>query len=345
MTRRAPAQLSLFDDRAAAAPGAGGARPAPDDDVAPLIAAEDVDRAARLPSWVRFGTSSWTFPGWGGLVYAGAPSREALLRGGLRAYARQPLLRTVGIDRSYYAPLTGAELEQYAAQLPAGFLAVSKAWDAVTTAVFPRHPRYGPLAGAPNPRFLDPVYFTERVLSAYEGAFAPFTGPFVVEIPPIPAGSAFDASAFPRRLDSFLAGLPRRFRYAVELRNRELFTRRYLHALRRQGAAHVLNFWSFMPPLGQQLAVLPADVTPFWVVRLLLPPGTQYEAQRERFAPFRELRDVQLAMRRDVVSITRAAAVRGGADLFVLVNNKAEGSSPLTVRALAELVADALAAG
>jgi hypothetical protein len=34
-----------------------------------------------------------------------------------------------------------------------------------------------------------------------------------------------------------------------------------------------------------------------------------------------------------------ARAVRAGRNIFVLVNNKAEGSAPLTIRALAEMLA------
>lgn len=40
-------------------------------------------------------------------------------------------------------------------------------------------------------------------------------------------------------------------------------------------------------------------------------------------------------MRADVVSVTRRALARGRR-VYVLVNNKAEGSSPLTVMALAK---------
>ena len=56
--------------------------------------------AARLPRGVFFGTSSWSFPGWKGLVYSAARTQTALARDGLREYAAHPLLTTVGVDRS-----------------------------------------------------------------------------------------------------------------------------------------------------------------------------------------------------------------------------------------------------
>src|SRR5262245_693991 len=93
-------QLELFGDASSAAPG--GSRAArPDEIVAPLPPRpEHVAHAERLPPGVRIGTSSWSFPGWSGIVYDGHPSQARLARGGLRAYARHPLLRTVGLDRS-----------------------------------------------------------------------------------------------------------------------------------------------------------------------------------------------------------------------------------------------------
>lgn len=77
---------------------------------------------------------------------------------------------------------------------------------------------------------------------------------------------------------------------------------------------------------------------PFAVARLMLPPGRSYEQLRDAYEPFDRLVEPQPAMGRVVVALARAAAERG-VELFVLANNKAEGSSPLTVRPLAELLA------
>ena len=78
---------------------------------------------------------------------------------------------------------------------------------------------------------------------------------------------------------------------------------------------------------------------PFAVIRLLMRPGTTYAERREVLAPFSRLLDPDSEMRAEVVSLTRTA-VETGIPVSVLVNNKAEGCSPLTIRALAELLAD-----
>jgi uncharacterized protein YecE (DUF72 family) len=310
--------------------------------VEPHVEPRQVRVAAALPPWVRLGTSTWTFPGWAGIVYAGKPSQAALVKSGLGAYARHPLLRTVGIDRSYYGPLTAADLAGYAAQLPPGWVAVSKIWEEITTYAFPAHPRFGARAGQKNPRFLDPSAVRDEVLAPYAEAFGAHAGPFVFELPPSPERP--DPEPFARAIERLLSALTSafpRFRFAFELRTRELLTPRYLAALRAYGAAHVLNFWSQMPTVGEQLALPGVLDAPFAVARLMLPPGTRYEEQKAEFAPFDRIVRPQPSMHDDIVRLARACAA-GGKDLFVLVNNKAEGSAPLTVFALAEEIARAL---
>jgi hypothetical protein len=56
--------------------------------------------AQRLSPRIHFGTSSWSYPGWDGMVWDGEYSERSLSRHGLTAYACHPLLRAVGIDRS-----------------------------------------------------------------------------------------------------------------------------------------------------------------------------------------------------------------------------------------------------
>ncbi len=312
------------------------------DDLAPVESVVGDDEraiAAEMPSWIRLGTSSWTFPGWGGIVYAGKPSNAALVRSGLKAYAEHPLLRTVGIDRSHYAPLTADDLAGYAAQLPQGFRAVSKVWDDITTRVFPNHPRFGARAGQVNPSFLDPVKTRELVLAPYAEAFNDHAGPFVFEIPPMPRQFLPSPDELARGIDALLSGLPRQFRYAFELRNRELLTRRYLDTLRAHGASHVVNFWTAMPTIGEQLTIPGIITAPFVVARVMLPPYTKYEDKRAEYAPFDRIVTAQPAMREDVVALAERAAQLGVRAVFVIVNNKAEGSSPLTVFALARALA------
>ena len=325
-------QLSLFDEphRDRRAP----------DDVAARLAAEHAHAArlaAALPPSVYFGTSSWAFPGWAGLVYASTAKQASLAREGLREYARHPLLRTVGIDRSYYAPIPVEDLRRYAAQLPEGFPCCAKAPATVASPAAPGSRGVGPPSW--NPDFLDAGRFVDEVLEPWSVAFRNHRGPFIVEIAPLPRGLDLAPTDFVDRLDRFLGRLPREFEYAVELRDSRLLTPDYGRVLRVHGASHTFNYWSAMPMPGEQAVLVPEDTASFVVVRLLLRPGTRYEQQREAFRPFNRLVAPDERMRHDVVGIITRAVPRRR--VYVLVNNKAEGSAPLTIRALAERVAAA----
>lgn len=291
--------------------------------------------AASLPPNLYFGTSSWAFPGWQGIVYSRHESPSALSRDGLLEYARHPLLRTVEIDRSYYAPVSIEDLRRYANQLPEGFRCLVKAPASVTSAVLPARSS----EPQPNPQFLSSNALGNELLSPLDQAFAEHCGPIVLQFPPQPPGFRLSARVFADRLSQFLSQLPTKFRFGVELRDPDLMTKEYHDVLRRHGAAHVYNFWSSMPMPAQQERIIPLSHASFTVLRLMLPPGTSYDGRRENFRPFDHLHEPHLEMRRQVTEIARRST-REGRETFVIVNNKAEGSSPLTIRALAEMLAE-----
>jgi uncharacterized protein YecE (DUF72 family) len=286
--------------------------------------------ATSLPASLHMGTSSWSFPGWAGIVYGSRRSAAALSKEGLREYARHPLLRTVGIDRSYDAPIPDAELVEYAASLPDDFPCCAKAPAAVTSPTLRERGR-----SRPNPDFLSVARFEREILEPFGRQFAQHAGPIILQFSPSSNRDTVDAVAFIESLDCFLDQLPRDFRYAVELRDRWVLTETYRRTLARHGAAHVYNYWSAMPMPGVQARMLKPENQPFVMVRLLLRPGTWYEDQRHVFAPFNALVEPDEAMRREVVEIVRRG-VNAGRSVFLLVTNKAEGSSPLTIEALAE---------
>jgi len=295
--------------------------------------------AAHLPDVVRFGTSSWTYPGWKGLVYQREYPKTGSAAAMLEEYARCPLFRTVGIDSTFYAPPTPALLQSYARALPPGFRCVSKVWDRLTVHTFPRA-RYRAQGGERNPDFLDPDVFLDEVLKPCEAHFAEHMGPFVFEFQTIGRGARLTGQDFADQLDRFFGRLPREVPYAVELRNLEFLVPPYFAVLREHNVAHVFNSWTRMPPVGEQIELPGAFSAPFTVARILLRPGRSYSEAVDAFAPYDRIQDRNPALRRDVARlIQQAATLRIPA--YVLVNNRAEGSAPLTIAAIAELLAGA----
>jgi uncharacterized protein YecE (DUF72 family) len=303
-------------------------------DVLPPVAADVAALAARIPSNIKFGTSTWTYDGWSGDVYHQTyrglqPAKR------LEEYARYPLFRTVGIDSAFYEPPSEAVLAAYASALPRGFPCVSKVWDRITAKRFNHDPRWGNLAGLLNPDFLNPELFKEAVLGPYNRAFRDHAGCFVFEFQAMRGRDVPDVAVWAGQLDRFLQELPRDWRYAVELRNPELLDPQHGAVLAHHGVAHVFNSWTGMPPIGAQLDLPWVFTADFTIARALLRPGRAYADAVRLFKPYDRVREPLPELRHDLLRLI-SEATRRRLEALILANNRAEGNAPGTIRAVAE---------
>lgn len=323
-------QLSLF-------PGASEEKPT--DRVGPAEQGPEVrELAAQLPKNLYLGTSSWSFPGWKGLVWDRRVTESVLARKGLPAYAAHPLLRTVGVDRSYYAPLRLDEYQAYAAAVPDDFRFLVKAHEWCTLARFPMHSRYGDRAGQRNPNVLDPSYANDLVLGPLIEGLGQKLGVVLFQFPPQDAELLAGPRGFADRLRQFFSRLPKGPTYAVELRNPNLLTREYAAALDEFRVSHCLNALPGMQELAIQYNAGGADRSDTLVIRWMLHRGFDYAGAKQAYSPFDRLRDEDPATRDDIARL----CARAQTPVFLIVNNKAEGSSPLSILRVAERIAELL---
>jgi uncharacterized protein YecE (DUF72 family) len=140
------------------------------------------------------------------------------------------------------------------------------------------------------------------------------------------------------RLHGFLRALPRGLPYAVEFRDPGMLGADYDALLADAGAVHGACAHPRMPSVPAQLAATPRALGGPLVVRWLLHPGQSYEAARRRYAPFDRLLDPDPATRGEIATVA-AAALDTGREVLVIVNNKAEGSAPPGIVALARHMA------
>jgi uncharacterized protein YecE (DUF72 family) len=311
-------------------------------EAAPVSAA--VARVAqRLPPHVYLGTSSWAFPGWTGLVYRHAATERDLAHYGLAAYAQHPLLRAVGLDRTYYAPIPTADFAAYGASVPEAFRFLVKAHRWCTALYMPTPGARARQRYERNTHFLEPQYATEEVIRPCVEGLGSKMGPLLLQFPPQDVRAVGGPEHFAEQLHRFLDALPRGPLYAVELRNATLLTAAYAEALSAVGACHCFNVHPSMPTLDAQQRLVSHATAPALVVRWMLQRTLAYETAGRRYSPFDRLVDVDLHSR---AAITRLCleAIASHRSAFVIVNNNAEGSAPLSVGKLAEQIVAQLAA-
>jgi uncharacterized protein YecE (DUF72 family) len=289
---------------------------------------------------LRFGTSSWAYEGWQGLVYHRAYPKSRFSQDTLAEYAAYtvhdaPLFSTVGIDHSFYRPASAKQLAHYGAQVPEEFRFCQKVWEEITIPAYANLPRYGAKSGKSNPRFLDAGAFRDLVLQPAMEGLGCKLGPFIFEF----QRWGLEPTGFLDQLDRFLEQLPPGPAYAIEVRNPAILSPRYRDILQAHGVAHVYNHWTAMPPLSEQHQRLTGIFTaPFTVLRLLTPLGLAYEQAVERYQPYDRIVQPQPRMREEAITLVKQA-VTSGTSAYVLVNNRSEGCSPLTVQAIVEALA------
>jgi len=320
---RPPVQLGLFGQPTEPKPVAAAAVP---EDLAAL--------AVKLPPQLRLGTSSWSFPGWRDLVYDRTATTAQLARHGLAAYAKHPLLRAVGIDRSYYAPLSATDFAAYAGAVGPDFRFLVKACNACTSPVMHDSTRA-------NDHYLDPVFATEQVVAPYVEGLGAKAGTLVFQFPPQGHPVTADPARFAQALGQFLAALPAGPRYAVELRDRALLAPATFDVLEATGVTPCLSVHPRLADVESQYRAAGSAAAGPLLIRWMLHRGLRYRQAQQRYSPFRALVDPAPETRQALARLCVRHA-RAGHDVLAIVNNKAEGSAPLSVFALAAAIADAI---
>jgi uncharacterized protein YecE (DUF72 family) len=302
------------------------------------------DLAAQLESAfgerLYLGASSWHFPGWAGLVWDPHPYSESdLSRHGLAAYSCHPLLRTVSLDRTFYRAIDAGAYAKLAQQTPDDFRFVVKAPSDITDAVMRASDSAAPLHD--NPFFLDPKRaLATLVQPAAEGLGDKF-GALVFQISPLPAAWLRNDNAL---LDRFAAlwravvpAMPASALTAVELRDARMLTPRLTAHLAQHRVRYCVGLHDRMPPAAGQIHAASAAGRGDFICRWNLHQGWRYNQAKAQWAPFDRLQAIDLETR-EVLARAVVAALAEGHRAFVTINNKAEGSAPLSVIELAKAI-------
>jgi uncharacterized protein YecE (DUF72 family) len=290
---------------------------------------------------LHLGTSSWSFPGWRGLVWDHADYSDAeLARHGLAAYARHPLLRTVSLDRTFYRAVDAPTYERLARQVPEGFRFVVKAPSEITDAVVRAPDNGAPLID--NPLFLDPKRALESTVRPAVAGLGDKLGVLVFQLSPLPAAWLRNLSALHERLDALwrvvAPALPATALAALELRDARVLTPRLTAQLGAHGVRYCIGLHDRMPEALRQVTAARTAGRGDLVCRWNLHQGLRYNQAKAQWAPFDQLQAPDPATR-EALARAVVATLAEGHRAFVTINNKAEGSAPLSVVELARAIA------
>ncbi|MFT0533581.1 DUF72 domain-containing protein [Castellaniella hirudinis] len=302
--------------------------------------------ARQLPASLRFGVSTWSYPGWDGLVWDGDYTPQALSRHGLAAYHQHPLLRTVCVDRTFWRPLTAGQYAAYAGQVDAHFRFVVKCPAGITDAQVRDDEGKGYRA---NPGFLDPRLAVEQFVLPTLDGLGDRLGVLVFQLSPLPWGWFSRPGVLLDRLGRLLSAVRQALAaradviVAVEVRDPELLGQALADTLGAHGATFCLGLHGKMPPIEAQLPLLralwPGPLVCRWNLNRAF-GAHGYAAAQKKHEPFDALISEDPHTRAVLARTIRGIADAGQA-AYVTISNDAEGCAPLSIQRLAQAVAAA----
>jgi uncharacterized protein YecE (DUF72 family) len=293
----------------------------------------------RLRRWaskgVFFGSSSWKYPGWTGMVYNRTyPSKRVFDQECIAEYSE--VFPTVCADFALYDFPDSKKMDAIFQSTSDGFKVSLKVTDRITIKRYPNLPRHGGNAGKENPDFLNIHLFEEAFLKPVE-ALKEKRGAIIFEFSTFYPYTGVTYEKFVEIIDEFLSRLPQGYEYAIELRNKEFLTPEYLQMLEGHGVAHVLNNWTRMPPIVEQIQLGGVLTGKFSVARALLKPGRTYQEAVDTFQPYDKIKEENPELRVGLAEAVRRC-IADGKTLYAYVNNRAEGNSPKTIEGILDIL-------
>jgi uncharacterized protein YecE (DUF72 family) len=283
---------------------------------------------------LRIGTCSWKFPSWHGLVYS-VPKGINYLEEYASHYS------TVEIDQWFWS-LFGkdsirlpnpADVEEYRRSVPDDFRFTIKVPNSITLTHFYRKAKTDPLVA--NPYFVSPSLF-QQFLSLLD-PLQDVLGPLMFQFEYLNRQKMKSQGRFQELFEEFIKQLPTSCQYAVEIRNPNYLNESYFEFLNRNGLSPVFLQGYWMPPITEiypewRSLILQQEIV---VVRLHGPDRQGIEKKTgKQWNQIAAPKDEELAAVADMVK----ELLGQGVSVYLNVNNHYEGSAPLTINRIKQLL-------
>ncbi|NIO67820.1 MAG: DUF72 domain-containing protein, partial [Anaerolineae bacterium] len=226
-----------------------------------------------------------------------------------------------------------ADVEEYRRSVPDDFRLTVKVPNSITLTHFYKKAKTDPLVT--NPYFLSPSLF-QTFLSLLD-PLQDVLGPLMFQFEYLNRQKMKSQSHFQELFQEFIKQLPTFFQYAVEIRNPNYLNESYFQFLNRNGLSPVFLQGYWMPPITDlykewRSLILRQETV---VIRLHGPdrPGIEKKTGK-RWDQIVAPKDEELAAVADMVE----ELLGQGVNVYLNVNNHYEGSAPLTINRIKQLL-------
>jgi len=274
---------------------------------------------------IKFGTCSWNYDSWIGLVYdKKAPYSAAYLTEYAQKYP------TVEVDSWFYKLPAAEDVLEYKSRVPADFTFSCKLSESLSLTHERNRDKAAPLV--PNRTFLSPDLF--RAHTDAIGPLLPQIFLLELEFEYLNKLKMENVSAFLRHLETFVTSIDRTVPLGIEIRNGNYLTREYFRFLKDHDISHVFSEKIFMPHIYEVYEKFGDLLTDRTAVRLL--GGDRKEIEAKTKGNWNELVDEKSDL--TTVADMLKDLAKGSRLVQVYVNNHYEGSAPKTIEKLQGLV-------
>jgi len=277
---------------------------------------------------IRFGTCSWKYDSWQGIVYT-----ENARDNYLSEYALK--YPTVEIDQWFWS-LFGTDkvslpveniVREYTDSVPADFKFSIKVPNSITLTHFYRKSKTDPLE--PNPYFLSNSLMNDFIDTLTY--MHPKIGVLMFQFEYLNKQKMASLDEFLNKFGAFIQDCPGDFNYGIEIRNPNYLKPSYFNLLNTYNLGHVFLQGYFMPPITDIYLNFRTYIQEYTVIRLHGPDRSNIEKKGKGiWDSIIEPKDNELAKITKIIQELDDKNL----DIYVNVNNHYEGSAPLTIERL-----------
>lgn len=282
----------------------------------------------------RFGTCSWKYPSWKGLVYSKATGINYL-----EEYAKK--YNTVEIDQWFWS-LFGVKkvslpkedtVEEYVNSVPKDFMFTIKMPNSLTLTHFYQKDKSKPLESNPH-------FFSIDLFNRFMDLLDPMLdqiGMLMFQFEYLNKKKMPSLQAFIDQIEGFLSKLPDQFPYGIEIRNPNYLKKEYFDFLNQKGLGMVFLEGYYMPGITKVYQDWKSHFLQQKSVVIRLHGGDRSEIEEKTDEVWDSIVEPKDEDLKEIAHMIHELSKKN-METYVNVNNHYEGSAPLTIQKLEKLV-------